>query len=466
MSNKKTISEGATASESTPASTGYALLAETQRRKSALEAERARRDELERENERLMQEREASMQESYEVAQALRSEVHAKKARIAELEQQLQDEKEDAKRNYTQEVEKLHETISSLKSQHNEREDTLNKRVNELKSELDSVLDFKERKDEVEQEMERLRGETNQLKSEQSIREAELERKYVEQNRQLRQEYQQKLEDMRRSTEEDMDERLDANTRRILEQNRQMANELQKQSEQTESLRQSNTALQNELNKLKRQLSVKTDMESQYATRGSQLNREVKKAKEKSSSLESSLNQALRDKDYEISRATKHAQEQIDASQREAADLKRLLQLRTRELQSIKRLAQEVLSQRSDAERFLVHALEEVRSYMSTDSGRTEQKRSTVKRLPEIPPQAVGTATNLPSADALSEAQRVDVAELSWNEIKKVLRQLLTKLSSSTSANNAGAPTFACMPEHSISWKGGATTSSGAPSLE
>ena len=79
-----------------------------------------------------------------------------------------------------------------------------------LQRELVNLKDFKERQLEIEAEMEHLREENDNLLQSQELKAAELERKFIEQNTKMKKEYEQKLEELKKSCEEDIDERLDA----------------------------------------------------------------------------------------------------------------------------------------------------------------------------------------------------------------------------------------------------------------
>jgi hypothetical protein len=124
--------------------------------------------------------------------------------------------------------------------------------------------------------MERLRVEAEDLRAGQAALAAELERKFIEQNTKLKKDYERKLEDMKRSAEEDIDERLDASVKRILQQNRRMAEELRLHVQETEELGREKKLLSDENRKLTREVELKREMEEQYAKRGTKQAREIK----------------------------------------------------------------------------------------------------------------------------------------------------------------------------------------------
>ena len=141
-------------------------------------------------------------------------------------------------------VEAAKKRVEGLKSEWAEKEAVLLDEVGALKSELEALRDFKERKMEIEDQMERLRVECEELRAGQAARAAELERKFIEQNTKLKKEYEQKLEDLKKSAEEDIDERLDASVKRILQQNRRMAEELRLHVQETDELQREKKVLE------------------------------------------------------------------------------------------------------------------------------------------------------------------------------------------------------------------------------
>lgn len=64
------------------------------------------------------------------------------------------------------------------------------------------------------------------MRSGQEAREAELERKYIEQGAKLKKDFEAKLDEARRTAQESLEERLDVTSRHTLLQNRRIAEEL------------------------------------------------------------------------------------------------------------------------------------------------------------------------------------------------------------------------------------------------
>ena len=92
--------------------------------------------------------------------------------------------------------------------------------------------------------MARLREENEDLRQSQEARAAELERRFIEQNTKQKKEYERRLEELKKASEEDVDERLDASVKRILQQNRRMAEELRLHVQETDELQREKKVLE------------------------------------------------------------------------------------------------------------------------------------------------------------------------------------------------------------------------------
>ena len=116
--------------------------------------------------------------------------------------------------------------------------------------------------------------------------------------------------------------------------------------------------------------------------------------------------------------------------------MRRLVKLKTRELKNVRRLAQEVLLQRSDVETFLLSSLHQVRK---------EVERGSLGRA------GVGMATG--GGEATAEVQRLpraasgrlDVKELPWEDRERILRLLFAKIN-----NQSQQAHFSNLPQHPL----------------
>ena len=378
-------------------------------------------------NRELVEERESSQQESYEVTEYLRKEILAKKEKILALEAQLDEQERKSAQEKLEINQGNNRYLEKVKQQHKNQEFELQRQIQNLNSELNAVREFKERKNEVETMMEKLKTDNKEMKRIQEEELAEMERKFVEQNTKQRKDFEQRLEALKRSAEEDIDERLDATVKRILQQNRRMAEELRLHVQETDELKKAKDILEEENRELLRELEIKSEMEQEYALRGSKQQRQIKKANEKIQSLEKTISNAFGDFHTQRASAAKKSQSSINELTSENGSLKRLLKLKSQELKNIRRLAQEVLAQRSDVEAFLISSLDLVR-------------RQIARENTALPPLYASSR----SAFA-GPAEKVSIHDLTWPDREKVLRSLFAKIN-----NQAKQAHLANLPAHSF----------------
>jgi len=384
------------------------------------------------ENKSLIKQLEDTQKENYEVTEHLRHELLIKTDRIAELEGEVAKIKSD----HEEDLKKMEDLAAAreakMLAESAARAKELQAHIDSLQATLNSVMEYKVRQVEVEEEMLRLKEENQELKEKLEQQRVELERYYLELNTKIRKEYEQKMEELKKSAEEEIDERLDASVKRILQQNRRMAEELKIHVQETDVLQKEVRILEEERGRLMREVGLKAELEGQYAKRGAQQNTAIKEAQAKISSLEASLQQLMSDFEKERHSLVKATQGQVGDAQSEAEALRRLVKLKTRELKNVRRLAQEVLLQRSDVETFLLSSLHQVRKEMERDSLRPGSGGS-------------GAAKAAAGGAGLGGAGRMDLKDLSWEDRERILRLLFAKIN-----NQAQQVYYTQLPAHPL----------------
>jgi F0F1-type ATP synthase membrane subunit b/b' len=257
---------------------------------------------------------------------------------------------------------------------------------------------------------------SQELKERLESQRTDLERYYLEVNTKMRKEYEQRMEELKKSAEEEVDERLDASVKRILQQNRRMAEELKIHVQETDVLTHEVKILEAERQRLTREVALKNELEGGYAKRGAQQAGVIKEAQGKILALDASMQQLMEDFENERVGILRTTQSQVSDAQAEAEALRRLVKLKTRELKNVRRLAQEVLLQRSDVEAFLLSSLHTVRREVERGS---------------LLPQSAGAEKGGGTAGmggSPGMSGRMDIKELSWEDRERILRLLFSKI--------------------------------------
>ena len=380
------------------------IIAENDRKKKTLATLKAKYDALSKAHRELHEEREAEKKESYEVAEHLRKELAFKTDKIIKLEALIEKkdmETEEMKAN----MEKHHSNkIEDLENKWDDRLKEKDKEVDQLTTELLAIQTFKNTKIQYE-----LR---------------ELERKFIEQNNKQKVEFEQKIEHLKRNAEADIDERLDASMKRILQQNRKLAEELHMHVQETSVLQRDKKKLEEDNKVLTRELDIKNEAEQEYAKRGLKQAQELKDTSKKIQMLEKSLSQSVEEMKGEKDQLRKKGERERRELQAELEMSRRALKLKTRELKNIRKLAREVLSQRSNVENFLISSLTTVKDHIKKEQG---------------------LFPSLTQERGLPTGAKIDIADLSWEDRERILRLLFSKINSQTQQAS-----FSRLPEHSF----------------
>lgn len=237
----------------------------------------------------------------------------------------------------------------------------------------------------------------------------------------MKKEYEQRLEEVKKSQEEVMDDKLDASIKRILQQNRKMAEELKMHMKETDTLQSEVKILEEDRSRLMREMAIKTEMEEGFAKRGAKQGMVIKEAQAKIRNLEGSL-QALSQQSKEERQALlQQTQHQLIDAKAEGEALRKLVKIRTRELKNIRRLAHEVLLQRSDVEIFLMSSLHQVRREME---------------------RAAVTGTSRGGGPG-SESCQLEIKDLPWEDREKILKLLFAQIN-----NQAQQAQLMTLPPH------------------
>eukprot|EP00878_Enallax_costatus_P020445 GHUV01021618.1.p1 GENE.GHUV01021618.1~~GHUV01021618.1.p1 ORF type:complete len:529 (+),score=207.60 GHUV01021618.1:406-1992(+) len=484
--------------------TQYVILSENQRKKKALADTKDACNQLLADNQALLKQLEDANKESYHVSEHFRQEILGKNQKIADLQSQLQQLRAEKDEHISRLQEQAAAREEQLLSEAEATSSELMTRIDNLQAELDSVADFKQNKAEAEAQLAALREENVALRETLEAQRTQLERHYAGLHAKMRKEYEQKLEELKRSQEEELEERLDAGVKRILAANRRMAEEMRlhvtvsNSTNTTEcicvlcavrivskwcllqvvfSLQtvgvclhsamqlavallelipdsvavmygvQESDALQSEVKllqvdraRLAREVSLKQQLEEGWAQRAGQQAATLKEAQLKISTLEKSLQQVMADFAAERAGVVARAQAQVTASSSEVDALRRLLRLKGRELQQLRRLGQEVLLQRTEVEIFLLSSLHQVRLAIEKERAHAaiakqlDQNNNTSKTAMEAASTAFDGCSSKPGQQptAAPVAGSMDIRDLSWEDRERVLRLLFAKLSGRT----------------------------------
>ncbi|KAJ1639118.1 hypothetical protein T492DRAFT_571639, partial [Pavlovales sp. CCMP2436] len=321
---------------------------------------------------------------------------------------------------------KLRETEDAFRA----LEKQLENEMGQLHKELQTLQDFKEHKVTIEMGLEGERRERLELEENHKEAVAQMERKFFEEKGKLQREAKQMLAEIKKSSQEEAVERLDASTKKVLFENRRMGEELRLQVQETDELQKISRKREDENKRLRREVELNEDTLKEYAKQGFKATREIKDNAAKVKSLEKSLGQVVKDYERKAQLSAGSFEKAVKELELESGGMRQLLKLKAKELANVKRLAQLILEKRNEVETFLLESIEEVKENLARErppAHRVAKSRVGRSLLPLITPADRKAISNLPR----SLEQHVDISDLTWADRERVLRLLFSKINNS-----------------------------------
>ena len=157
--------------------------------------------------------------------------------------------------------------LKQVNTEHTEMINQSNTKINEYKDELKDLVEFKENKIEIENELNCLKNQLEKEQKDRENREAFLERRFLSERERLKKEMLNKIRETKLRLLSMTEDQLHTTTKRTIMENEQMTIELQYQSKETQKLIQKTDAKSKNLKSLKRQIDLHKNTETMLAKR-------------------------------------------------------------------------------------------------------------------------------------------------------------------------------------------------------
>jgi len=412
---------------------------ELESRKRALEEYKIRCQDLRSENDTLKSEKDQREMDALQIISFLRRDAERKDELIESLKGTIQQQRDLFSQQREEEAEKTNARFAEIEEKFREDAEAQTMHIKDVDQQLATMVDYvKERENllEAQAALEQKRLADNEDHAKEL---ADKERTHYAEKGRLQKEYKQMLAEMKKTSQEEAVERLDASTKKILFENRRMAEELRLQVQETDELQKGKRVLEEENKKLKREVQLNEQSVKEYAKQGFRQSKEIKELAAKVKSLERHVSTSTREFEKEKEALSQSDKKKMAEIELDSAGLRQLVRLKTKELAHVKKLAAIILQKRNEVETFLLESIEHVKGEIGRRRAEEERlTRSTGKgRLPALagPPRA----SNLPH----TAEERVDIRELTWDDRERVLRLLFAKINNATPLH--------AMPPHELS---------------
>jgi len=241
------------------------ILNELEAKIRTLDEYKAKIEELRVENNDLLTKLQTKEQDAMEVIKYLRAENDSLQAKLRIYSEESATAKADAETTVRDANEARDRAIAEMEAQYEHKEETRKGEERKLREELFALKAFKDRKEVLENELERVHQELYDAQAAHKEAMTGVERKLIEEKTRLQKEAHAQLMEIKRNTDEEVVNRLDVSTKRILQQNRRLAEDLKLHVQETAELQRIKAKLEEETKKLRRDLELNEQQMLEYA---------------------------------------------------------------------------------------------------------------------------------------------------------------------------------------------------------
>ncbi|XP_055989983.1 basal body-orientation factor 1 isoform X2 [Sorex fumeus] len=373
----------------------------------------------------------------------LRKQDQEKDNMIERLKQQLIETKDRAQ----EEKDKLEQMyimqINELEAQFNQKA----REIGMIQSELKTIKQFQRRKTQVEKELDDLKENlrVTEQKHQETLR--KLEARFFEEKRRLEQEAERKILSLAERAHQEAVVQLNNVGRNVFKENIYLQKALTYHLKETEVLQKSSQKLRENHSCLLQEKEIKDLLVKEKILQLSQQRSQIQTLQKKVTTLENALTCMTKEFEAEVLRVQHQAMIENQSGQVEIGNLQHLLQMKDREMNRVKKLAKNILDERTEVEGFFLDALHEVKQQILLNRKHYKQLAQTAfnfkmreacagrSEYPKIRTfNGKMHSSNSVNQD-LVEAEKwiniqgdVDIGDLTWEQKEKVLRLLFAKM--------------------------------------
>ncbi|CAF2187098.1 unnamed protein product [Rotaria magnacalcarata] len=344
------------------------------------------------------------------------------------------------------------ELVGDFTREKRQLDDKLSRKESELeivRHELNQVKEFRKKKTQMQKELEEIKEAMISNEREHKDTVSKLELKFFEEKMRLQQESNKKIDEIATRAQEEALKSLDETNRNVYKENIELIESLRTRKQEMDELQRlkeqllrliANTSNDKELN----EILIKEKLEQVHKQ-----NNVIRELKEKIQILESSLTQFIQEFDVERKNIIEESRIKHESSRIDIIKLQRGLELKTKEMNKVRKLAKIIIEQRTELETFFLDALQHVKKQIALnrlqyrkDAFSAYQNRmlnahhgqGDYPRIRTFNETFHGYSTNSVFHD-LEEATKwtnlgteVDIADLTWEQKEQVLRALFIRM--------------------------------------
>ncbi|KAM3850902.1 basal body-orientation factor 1 [Vipera latastei] len=404
--------------------------------------EAARR--LARNNEELERQRRRLEKDMVDVVSCLKKQDAEKEEQIEKLKQQVNELKLRAKEESEQAAEQFAKQLEEMEEKFHRKA----KEIGLIQIELKMIKEFRKKKTLLEKELEDLKDTLDITKKQHQETISMLEKKFIEEKQRLEREAEKKIIMLAERAHHEAIAQLDNAGRAVFTENVRLQEAVGYHMKETEELQKAKEKLEKSNASLLQEKETKDLLIKKNVLQITQQKALIEELQNKVKKLEEAVNCMAGEFKIEIKKTKEKALVQNQAGQTEIEKLEQLLEMKAKEISRVKKLARNILNERTEVEKFFLDALEQVRQeiissrkcYKQVAQAAYQRKMMAAFAGKEEYPKIRTFNDNAHSTNSvqmdLLEAEKwtniqkgkVDISELTWEQKERVLRLLFAKM--------------------------------------
>ncbi|XP_067848111.1 basal body-orientation factor 1-like isoform X2 [Heptranchias perlo] len=397
---------------------------------------------LARTNETLMNDRFQVERDAMEVISYLKKQDLEKEALISKLQQQLLDQRQQA----NEENKKMSESHAQLNELLRNKVLQKTKEVQLIQGELNRVKEFRKKQVLLENELDDIKDTMSTANKEHKETLRQLECKFFEEKVRLEREAEQKLVQLTEQAHTEAIMNLNERTRCVFKENVRLQEVVKFYKAEEERLRKSNEALEEKKTQLASKKETNELLVKEKVSNARQQREQICVLQGKVENLEKALGHMASEFEVAKEETKREAEIKVATSQVEIARLGALIKMKDKEMNRVKKLAKNILDQRTDVEMFFLQALEEVRQeilcsqahykqaaqvayqkkMLNANAGKEDYPKIRTFNKNEYSTNCV--YQDMEKADKCIRVGKVNISNLTWEQKERVLRLLFAKM--------------------------------------
>ncbi|XP_053330812.1 basal body-orientation factor 1 [Spea bombifrons] len=362
-----------------------------------------------------------------------------KDEQIEKLQQELKTQKKSSAEENHGLVQMYSQKVADLQEKCSQKENE----ICAIKAEFKKMKGFPKQKAELEKELEEIKETLQRSSRDHEAALRSLERRFLEEKQHLEREAENKIMQLAQQAHEEAVRQLDEAGRSVFKENVRLKESLSYHMAEIKALKKAQEKLQSENTQMQLEKETTDLLVKEKVLQAAQTKAKMQELQQNVNRLEGSLERkALEVQD------TAQSKEHESEEQAWRTELQKLLEMKDRELNRVKKLARNIVEERTEVERFFLEALEQVKQEIASSRsyyrkvakaafhGKMMQAVSGSLQYPKIRTfhnkerSTNDVAGDLQEAEKWSQlgSQKVDFGDLTWEQKEHVLRLLFAKM--------------------------------------